>query len=175
MQTDELPRVVVEPGPLAERWVTFGFPTDDPLAVAECRRAARTLLVDHFRLDWVPDLVPDVVTMVSELVTNVQQHAREAYPFGSFTLWHPKRWLILTVHDKGEMPPFSVVHGFGMRRAAWHEDGRGFDVVRALAADHLGVFDAVSDKDAENPGKVLRVKMLLPDVVWDHAPYRRLR
>jgi hypothetical protein len=169
METDVRPILTVE-GPVdTERWASTGFAVDDPKAVADCRRAARWTL-ERWNLGWVPDIIPDTVTMVSELVTNVQRHGCEAFDFGSFTLWHPNKWLILTVHDKAPMVPFGTINGSRTAQDPCWETGRGFHIVRSLAAEHLGEFDAVPDGDPVNPGKVLRVKMMLPDVVWGPAP-----
>jgi anti-sigma regulatory factor (Ser/Thr protein kinase) len=106
--------------------------------------------------------------MVSELVTNSQRHAGDAYPWASFTLWHPNTWLVLTVHDKGPDAPWSA-----LRRSADDEgeNGRGLTLVKVLAADHFGEVDFESDGNKAQPGKVARVKMLLPDVDWP-MPFR---
>ncbi|MFD5308150.1 ATP-binding protein [Streptomyces ardesiacus] len=154
-------------GPVhAQRWGSVGFRIDDPQAVRECRRAARWML-GEWRLTWVPELVDDVGLMVSELVTNVQRHAGDSYPAGSFTLWHPGRRLVLTVHDKGELPWRSGWWSRAESATDW-ETGRGLALVRALAAEHIGEVDVVDDKDRARPGKVVRVSMLLPN--REYAP-----
>jgi hypothetical protein len=149
-----------------ERWGTVGFLTADEKTVPECRTAARWLM-SRFRLDWVPDLADDVETMVSELVTNVQRYGGDIFPAGSFTLWHPNKWLVLTVHDKNPYQPYKELNHAS---ASWDaEGGRGLGIVKSLAARHLGEVDFARDHDTEMPGKVTRVRMLLPDVMWPNT------
>ncbi|AVO22310.1 hypothetical protein PBI_NESBITT_53 [Streptomyces phage Nesbitt] len=158
----EAPAHLLVQGPVhAQRWGSVGFKIDDPRAPGECRRAARWML-GEWRLAWVPELVDDVAVMVSELVTNVQRHAGEEFPAGSFTLWHPGRRLVLTVHDKGELPWSSGWWSRANSAADW-ETGRGLALVRMLAANHIGEVDVVADGDRRRPGKVVRVSMLLPN------------
>lgn len=160
------------------RFGSVGFRLADPLAPSACRRAA-TQLLHTFRLEWVPDLVEDVETMVSELVTNACTHGGDAFPAGSLTIWHPNTRLVIAVHDKNPYEPFREIGrarlinqgaGDAMRTA---ESGRGLAIVEALAQRHLGTLDTASDGAG---GKVVRVNMLLPNVVWSHTfydPWRR--
>lgn len=152
----------------SERWGSVGFLLADEKTVPECRTAARWLM-SRFRLEWVPDLVDDVETMVSELVTNVQRHAGDTFPAGSFTLWHPNKWLVLTVHDKNPDMPYRQLH---RASASWDaEGGRGLGIVKSLAERHLGEVDFAPDNDKEMPGKVTRVRMLLPNALWPNKFY----
>ncbi|MFJ9961110.1 ATP-binding protein [Streptomyces avermitilis] len=164
MTTTRAPANQLVQGPVhAQRWASVGFRLDDEAAVPECRRAARWLL-ETWKLTWVPDLIDDVLVMVSELVTNVQRHAGPAHPAGSFTLWHPARRLVLTVHDKGELP--WRTNWWATAAQGNSETGRGLALVRGLAEAHCGEFDVTGDGDLVAPGKVMRVRMLLPDVQW---------
>lgn len=168
---------------LTERWGSVGFRLDDPTAPRECRRAAARML-EVFGLTQFADVASDVLVMVSELVTNAQRHAGNAYPAGSFTLWHPGRSLFLTVHDKGRRIPWRETHRAMRYRPtsfawgahdmedpahAWEPDGetgRGLQLVHALALQHCGEFWWERDWDQENPGKVACVRLLLPNVLW---------
>lgn len=169
--TPSLPAHQLVQGPVdTQRWGSVGFRLDDGRAAFECRRAARWMM-ERWKLTWVPALIDDTLIMVSELVTNAQRHAPGdgVLPAGSMTLWHPNRRLILTVHDKGRLPLLRTWRTPDSARDS-HESGRGMAIVRALAAEHLGDVDVVSDRYAPDPGKVFRVNMLLPDVVWGPAP-----
>jgi two-component sensor histidine kinase len=143
----------------------------------------------------MPDLVDDVALIVTELVTNACKHAGNAFPAGALTMWHPNKWLIITVHDKSPYIPYRETYRGGVspdtfawgindadamdaddeaRRSTNPMDwsatsGRGLQLVRALAADHCGELDWVRDGDTTTPGKVARVKMLLPNVQWPHS------
>jgi len=153
------------------RWGSVGFRLDDQRAPSACRRAARYMM-ERFGLThrFFGELTDDVLIMVSELVTNAQRHAGDAYHSGSFTLWHPNRWLVLTVHDKGTYVPWRET--YQSHELAWDADweggGRGLALVRGLAERNLGELDWANDGDRRNPGKVARVRMLLPDLVWPH-------
>jgi hypothetical protein len=141
----------------------------------------------------MPDLVDDVSVMVSELVTNACRHAGDAFPAGALTMWHPNKWLVITVHDKSPYIPYRQTYrgavptssfAWGVSDAdtmlgrgvqsdpldGWDtETGRGLQLVRALAAEHCGEFDWARDQDPATPGKVARVRMLLPNVQWPHT------
>lgn len=148
----------------AERWGTFGFYMTDPEAPSDCRAGARYLL-DHFDLGWVPNLLDVTELIVSELVTNAQRYGGGDFPAGSMTIWHPNRFLVISVHDKNPYKPWTELHW----PAPWDsEGGRGLAMVRDLAAEFLGELDFVPDGDTAMPGKVTRVRMLLPDVIWPH-------
>ena len=176
-------------GPMREeRWGSVGFRLDDKTAPRECRRAAAWMM-EAFGLTGpqFPDLSADVQTMVSELVTNAQRHGGDAFPAGSFTLWHPNRWLILTVHDKGRYIPWRETFRHGRNPSgfawgvtdmddpdpstwdAWAESGRGLQLVRGLAERHCGELSWARDGDPVMPGKVARVKLLLPNLCWQHT------
>ncbi|MEU9560323.1 ATP-binding protein [Streptomyces fumanus] len=181
-QTRRLPYAIE--GPVREgRWGSVGFRLADPLAPKACRQAAAQLL-HTFRLNWVPDLVDDVQTIVTELVANACQHAAGAYPAGSLTIWHPNVWLIIAVHDKNPHQPWRQLRrareGLTSLEA---EDGRGLAMVHALAQAHHGEVSFSSDghyreevnehgRKVRKPlGKVTTVKMLMPNVVWPHTFY----
>ncbi|AUG87321.1 hypothetical protein HOS59_gp57 [Streptomyces phage Rowa] len=171
-----------------QRFGSVGFRLADPLAPQSCRYATRKLLTT-FGLDGkFPHLVSDCMVMVSELVTNACEHASKGSPFpaGSLTIWHPNRWLIITVHDKSPYVPYRETYRgvpnpgdipFGVAEREPNADafeemrqsGRGLQLVRALAADHCGELDWARDDDPQTPGKVARVKMLLPNVMWPHT------
>ena len=154
------------------RFGSVGFRLADPLAPLSCRYAARDLL-HTFQLTWVPDLVDDVKTIVTELVTNACEHGGTAFPAGSLTIWHPNRWLIISVHDKNPTIPYAQLRkaraGMSPAANAWFEDGRGLAVVDGLAEAHDGELTFQRDHDEWCPGKAAVVKMLLPDVQWPHA------
>lgn len=164
-------------GPVREsRFGSIGFRLNDEHAPASCRYAARDLL-KRFHLQWVRStmgdvLTDDVKTIVSELVTNACRYGGDSFPAGSLTIWHPNRWLIISVHDKNPQIPWDAWLGRGPRYGPnlpeWieRESGRGIRMVKELAARHLGALDYESDGDKENPGKVARVKLLLPNVQW---------
>ncbi|MFC9620236.1 ATP-binding protein [Streptomyces sp. NPDC056930] len=185
-ETQMRPKVTVE-GPVAvSRYGSVGFRLADPLAPSSCRHAAADLL-KTFQLTWVPGLVDDVKIIVSELVANACQYGGDAFPAGSLTVWHPNRWLVLTVHDKSPYIPYRETYrgvpnpgdmAWGVATKAaipgphlseWAEHGRGLALVRGLAAEHHGELDWARDDDPQTPGKVARVKMLLPDVQWRNA------
>lgn len=153
-------------GPLeSERWGSVGFYVADPEAAAECRAATRWMLRVRLQLGWVPNLVDNAQLIVSELVTNVQRYAGEAFPAGSVTIWHPNRFLVISVHDKNPYRPWRELG----RQVGWDsEGGRGLAMVRDLAAEHCGELDFAGDGDPAMPGKVTRVRLLMPDVVWSH-------
>lgn len=158
-------------GPVeSSRFGSIGFKIKDEHSPAICRKATRELL-RRFKLEWVRStmgdvLVDDVATIVSELVTNACRYGGDAFPAGSLTIWHPNRRLVITVHDKNPEIPHDAWLGRGYRFGRYDEGGRGIRIVKKLAAQHLGTLDYVSDGDRENPGKVARVNMLLPDVIW---------
>lgn len=155
-------------GPVAEeRWGTIGFRLSDKRAAQGCRSAARWM-VTSWRLDWIPDLNWVVGGVVSELVTNVLAHAKPNYHSGSVTLWHPNRWLHITVHDKDPYQPWAELRrGF----PAWHAlRGRGLPTVQRLIEPFCGELDFAQDFDRAFPGKVTRVRLLLPDVEWGTPP-----
>lgn len=155
--------VPVIEGPMTEeRWGSVGFRINDETAPYLCRKAAGTML-ERFGLTWVHGLVPDVQAIISELVTNVCRYGGDAFPAGSFTLWHPNKWLVLTVHDKNPYMPRKEIEHHALYG---DEGGRGLQIVKRLAADHCGELDFMPDFDKDCPGKVARVVMLLPDVVW---------
>jgi signal transduction histidine kinase len=173
-------------GPIKrERWGSVGFRLDDPTASRSCRYATKALL-KTFELTWVPGLVHDAQVIVSELVSNACRYGGDAFPAGSLTIWHPNRWLIITVHDKSPYVPYRETYrgvpnpgdlAFGVGRQdsdphvfeEWAEHGRGLSLVRGLAANHCGELDWARDGDFATPGKVARVKMLLPNIVWPHT------
>lgn len=171
-QTRRLPYAIE--GPVREeRWGSVGFRLSDPLAAASCRQAAKQML-HTFRLEWVPDLVDDVTTIVSELVTNACTHGGYDFPAGSLTMWHPNTRLVIAVHDKNPYQPWREIRkaqqgGMTDRAVAHFEDGRGLAIVHELAQRHLGELDVVSDGDQAQPGKVVRVNMLLPHMAWPHT------
>jgi anti-sigma regulatory factor (Ser/Thr protein kinase) len=167
-------------GPVhSQYWGSVGFRLDDPSAVFHCRRAARWML-QCWELSDVDVLVDDVAVMVSELVTNVQKHAASDFPAGSFTLWAPGDRVVLTVHDKGDLPWvtnwWSVSDSKGL--VTWTDwlngmsatAGRGLAIVRELLSTYDGTIDVVSDGDQENPGKVFRVTIPLPEPYWKNRP-----
>lgn len=163
------PRAVIE-GPVdTHRYGSVGFRLSDPLAPSACRRAATELLTT-FGLTWVPELVEDVETMVTELVTNACEHGGTAFPAGSLTLWHPNRWLVIAVHDKNPKTPWQALRqarqGMSLEAAGYFEDGRGLAIVHGLAQRHCGELSFDRDYDKACPGKVATVKMLLPNVQW---------
>ncbi|MGW2591691.1 ATP-binding protein [Streptomyces sp. NPDC001515] len=178
------PSAAVIEGPVrTHRFGSIGFRLDDRRAPFACRAAAAHLLRE-FGLTWVPDLADDVAVMVTELVTNAVLHARPLtkFPAGSLTVWHPNKWLVLTVHDKAPRTaavtaphPADMSWGVGEkgRRPGaidWSStSGRGLSMVQALALRHCGRLDWASDDDPVMPGKVARVKLLLPDVSWPHT------
>lgn len=126
-------------------------------------------MLDRFQLTWVPNLVGDVQLMVSELVTNACRYGGDAFPAGSMTLWHPNKWLILTVHDKNPYQPYKEWNEAREADDWERESGRGLLAVERLAKGQFGYFDFASDGDKACPGKVARVQMLLPDVQWPHT------
>ncbi|MFH9802783.1 ATP-binding protein [Streptomyces albidoflavus] len=167
--------VPVIEGPLKTgRWGSVGFRLNDPQAPAMCREALATML-EQFRLsnlrngmgDYLRDDLPVILT---ELVTNAQRYGGDAFPAGSFTLFHPGRWLHLTVHDKNPYRPtkearIARTHPY----QGWEETGRGLMVVQKLAEPHFGHLWYHSDGDKETPGKVAHVAMLLPNLLWSHV------
>lgn len=167
-------------GPIEKgRFGSIGFRLRDEHAPAQCRHATRELL-QRFHLQWVRStmgdvLTDDVLTIVSELVTNACAYGGDSFPAGSLTIWHPNRHLIIAVHDKNPVIPWDAWLGrgpkYGPGQPEWvqREGGRGIRLVKALAAHHLGELDYVSDDDQDNPGKVARVKMLLPNVIWPYS------
>ncbi|MGY1440149.1 hypothetical protein [Streptomyces reniochalinae] len=105
-------------------------------------------------------------------------------------MWHPNKWLVITVHDKSPYIPYRETfrHGADPNGFAWGvdtadamaadeieqqewsaESGRGLQLVRALAAEHCGSLDWARDHDPVTHGKVARVRMLLPNVQWPHT------
>lgn len=152
-----------------ERRASVGFRLADPTAAAQCRATARGML-ERFQLLWVPELADDVAVIVTELVTNACKYAGGAFPAGSLTMWHPNRRLIITVHDKNpDFPPREFWRRYVQPRSTTAIGGRGLPVVVALAGAHCGEFDFAWDGNREQPGKVARVNMLLPNVVWPHT------
>lgn len=151
-----------------ERWGSVGFRLDDQTAPRECRRAALRML-EEFGLTHsiFGDLADDVQTIISELVTNAQRHAGSTFPAASFTMWHPNRWLALTVHDKGTyMPLRETARAATLGEPSWDESGRGLRLVCCLAERHCGEVDWHRDGDRRMPGKVVRVRLLLPHLWW---------
>lgn len=151
------------------RFGSIGFRLKDEHSAYICRKATRELL-DRFKLGWVRStmgdvLVDDVLTIVSELVTNACRYGGDAFPAGSLTIWHPNDRLIITVHDKNPEIPYGPWLGRDWL-APNGESGRGIALVKKLAAHHIGQLDYASDGDKESPGKVARVNMLLPNVMW---------
>jgi anti-sigma regulatory factor (Ser/Thr protein kinase) len=169
--------VPVIEGPLdSERWGSVGFRLGDDHSASMCRAATATML-QRFGLTWVTaqdgsgsSLVDDMQTIVSELVTNAQRYGGDSFPAGSFTLFHPGRWLHLTVHDKNPYQPYKeVARAYKELRSdtfLWSEGGRGLRTVIGLAEGHCGNLATGGDGDRVNPGKVMRVSMLLPNVTW---------
>jgi signal transduction histidine kinase len=129
-------------------------------------------LLKTFQLLWVPDLVDDVLSIVSELVANACKHGGDTLPAGSLTIWHPNRRLIIAVHDKNPYLPWPELaaarKGMSLSARAHYEDGRGLAIVHQLAERHIGDVAFASDGDTVDPGKVTTVNMLLPDVCWPH-------
>lgn len=154
--------MVVEGRLETERWGSVGFHRDDPRSPGMCRKVARSLLTD-LELTWIPDLVDDVEIIVSELVTNACRHGR-GYPFGALTIWHPGKWLVITVHDKNPTKPWDALYR-DTTPDEW-EGGRGLPLVRALADQHLGEVSFAWDHNRADPGKVVRVRLLMPNVIW---------
>lgn len=179
-QTRHLPYAIE--GPVREgRWGSVGFRLADPLAPSACRQAA-TQLIHTFGLAWVPDLVDDVQTIVTELVANACKHGGDAFPAGSLTIWHPNTRLVIAVHDKNPYQPWRQLQkartGMSLEAAGFFEDGRGLAIVHGLAQAHLGELSFASDDDRAAPGKVATVSMLLPNVAWAHTfwdPHKRRR
>jgi anti-sigma regulatory factor (Ser/Thr protein kinase) len=167
--SEESRTAVIEGRLKEERWGSVGFRLADQQAPALCREAAREML-EAFQLTWIDGLAESVELMVSELVTNACRYGGNALPAGSFTLWHPNRWLVLTVHDKNPYEPFRELAKARRSVSPWlEESGRGLALVSALAAEHCGELDYSPDYDQAIPGKVARVKMLLPNVMWRHT------
>ena len=162
------------------RFGSIGFRLKDDHSPSACRHATRDLL-KRFHLTWVKStmgdvLTDDVLTIVSELVTNACRYGGDAFPAGSLTIWHPNKWLVISVHDKNPTIPYDAWLGRGPRYGpnppSWldrEEGGRGIRMVKTLAARHLGELDYAEDGDKVSPGKVARVRMLLPDVQWPHS------
>jgi anti-sigma regulatory factor (Ser/Thr protein kinase) len=149
-------------------------------------------MLTTFQLTWVPGLVDDVMTIVSELVTNACLYGGDSFPAGSLTMWHPNTRLIICVHDKNpEQPTRALRRAYTALReqddlrhaayvagrpfeevSAWSHDfdmetsGRGIRMITRLARNHLGELDYATDGDASHPGKVARVNLLLPNVMW---------
>ncbi|MFJ3340018.1 ATP-binding protein [Streptomyces diastaticus] len=131
-------------------------------------------MLERFRLsnirngmgDYLRDDLPVILT---ELVTNAQRYGGDAFPAASFTLFHPGRWLHLTVHDKNAYRPLKEAriartHPY----QGWEETGRGLMIVQKLAEPHLGNLWYHSDGDKRSPGKVAHVALLLPHMAWSH-------
>ncbi|MCX4554175.1 ATP-binding protein [Streptomyces sp. NBC_01500] len=186
-ETQMRPRALIEGPVKSHRFGSVGFRLADPLAPSGCREAAGRLL-KTFELEWVPDLVDDVKTIVTELVTNACKHAGQdsAYPAGSVTIYHPNKWLIIAVHDKSPYVPYrETFRGVpNPGDMAWDVaevdpdadtfeamaiNGRGLQMVRMLAMGHCGTLQWSRDQDPVTPGKVAQVRMLLPDVQWRHT------
>jgi anti-sigma regulatory factor (Ser/Thr protein kinase) len=162
-------------GPLsASRFGSVGFRLNDPQAPAMCREALLEML-DRFRLTKIRGgfgelLIDDLPVILTELVTNAQRYGGDAFPAGSFTLFHPGKWLHLTVHDKNPYMPWQEARCALRSDTPWaDESGRGLRVVQRLAEGHLGRLEYHSDRDPETPGKVAHVSMLLPNLIWDHT------
>lgn len=166
-----LPDAVEIHGPIhEERWGSVGFRLADRFAAQDTRRAARAMF-KHFDLRWIAGLEDAVTTIVSELVTNAQRYGGNAFPAGSLTMWHPNQWLIITVHDKNPHQPWRELKRSRDAIAAgkWTEEsGRGLAIVQSLAQEFCGELDFAHDGHIACPGKVARVRMLLPDVAWEN-------
>lgn len=167
--------VPVIEGPLnTSRFGSVGFRLNDPQAPAMCREALLSML-ERFKLMNIRGgfgelLSEDLPVILTELVTNAQRYGGDTYPAGSFTLWHPGRWLHLTVHDKNPYKPWRETRDAMRSEADWGaESGRGLRVVQRLAEGHLGRLEWHADGDKAAPGKVAHVGMLLPNLAWSHT------
>ncbi|MFE0447377.1 ATP-binding protein [Streptomyces fungicidicus] len=178
--TDYAPAHQLVQGPVhAQGWGSVGFLLDDASAVRHCRRAARWML-GAWGLGTVKVLVEDVELVVSELVTNAQRYAGDAYHAGSFTVWAPGDRVVITVHDKGDLPwvtnwwTESTTEG----REEWHDwvndiaatGGRGLALVRDVLSTYEGTLDVVGDQDLRMPGKVFRATLPLAERFWRARP-----
>jgi anti-sigma regulatory factor (Ser/Thr protein kinase) len=139
--------------PSAQR-LSFTLPSVDA-AVS----SARSTVVDHLRLWGLPrdaEVVGTVELAVSELFTNVVNHAAEASPTAEITLAVTDHHLLLSVHDRLPALPR------GAAAVAVDEiGGRGLWLLRALAHEAGGALNIRIDTDGG--GKAVELSLPLAE------------
>lgn len=151
-------------GPIdTEQWCSMGFKTSDEKAPASLRGAVQVLLWHWEVTDR--SFAEDVSLIVSELVSNVVEHTREAFHSGSLTVWLNEGMLLLSCHDRSKKSAEPNSDFFG-------EGGRGLIIVNALCAERNGYVETAPDWDGQ--GKVVKAWLQVPAGYGKEVAPRRL-